>query len=191
MMKVLFFLIFLGGCAREQFINPYSSKENQRAVNLYENAIAFKEKGEYANAINEFQRLIDYYGNTYLADEAYYNIAECYRCLSQWPEAIRSYKRLIDKFKKPFVLFRPFVKERESSFHDEAHYKIGLCFENEKDFLKAIKYYKKTIEKYYNTEWGLLSEEAIKRIIAKNEGAKWAKKEEKALARLIKKVKKK
>lgn len=190
-MRMLFLLIFLAGCAADQYISPYSYKENQKAVNLYERGIEFKEKGEYANAINEFQRFLDYYENTYLCDEAYYNIAECYKGLSQWPEAIKSYKRLISKFSKPFILFRPFVKERESSFIPEAHYKIGLCFESERDFLKAIEYYEKTIEKYYNTEWGVLSEEGIKRIISKNPEAKWAKKEEKKLARLIKKVKKK
>lgn len=190
-MKLLFLLIFLVGCIREQYINPYSYKENQKAVNLYERGIQFKENGEYANAINEFQRFLDYYDNTYLADEVYYNISESYRLLSQWPEAIRSYKRLIGKFKKPFILLRPFVKEKESSFIEEAHYKIGLCFENEDDYENAIKYYEKTIEKYYNTSWGPLSEEGIKRIIEKNKEAKWAKKEEKRLARLIKKTKKK
>ncbi|MEW6102899.1 MAG: tetratricopeptide repeat protein [bacterium] len=190
-MKIFIFLILISGCATNQYISSYSYKENQRAVNLYERGLAFKEKGEYANAINEFQRFLDYYRNTYFCDEAYYQIAECYRLLLQWPEAIKSYKRLISKFSKPFVLFRPFVKERESSFIPEANYKIGLCFEEQRDYLKAIEYYEETIKKYYFTEWGPLSEEGIKRIIAKNPDAKWAKKEEKKLARLIKKVKKK
>ncbi|MEW6006544.1 MAG: tetratricopeptide repeat protein [bacterium] len=190
-MKILIFLVFLAGCVTNQYISSYSYKENQKAVNLYERGLEFKEKGEYANAINEFQRFLDYYGNTYFCDEAYYQIAECYRLLSQWPEAIKSYKRLISQFSKPFVLLRPFVKERESPFIPEANYKIGLCFEEQRDYLEAIKWYEKTIENYYFTEWGFLSEEGIKRIIAKNPGAKWAKKEEKKLLRLIKKAKKK
>jgi len=189
-MKSLFFLIFLASCASNQFIPSYSYKENQKAVNLYESGLAFKERAEYANAINEFQRFLDYYGNIYFCDEAYYQIAECYRLLSQWPEAISSYKRLISHFKKPFILLRPFVKGRESQFIPQAHYKIGLCFEEEREWLSAIKWYEKTIERYWTTEVGPLSEEGIKRIISKNPEAKWAKKEEKRLERIIKKVKK-
>ncbi|HAW49395.1 TPA: hypothetical protein DCX16_00355 [bacterium] len=188
-MKVFFVLFLLSGCITKQFVPSYSYKENQKALLIYERGMEFKKMGEYPNAINEFQRFIDYYDKIYLCDDAYYQIAECYKMQEQWPEAIGSYKRLINKFSRPFILLRPFVKERETKYIPEAMYKIGLSFEKKGDFLLAIKEYKKVITKHYNTEWGPLAEEGIKGIISKFPEARWAKREEKILARLIKKVK--
>jgi TolA-binding protein len=175
MRYILPFLILLSGCGG--YLRSYDSKENQKAVLVYQRALDFKSQGKYEDATIEFKRFLDYYSDIYFVDECCFHLADCLRILHQFPEARKYYKQLTKK-------------KKDSPFVPEAKFRIGECCEAEAIYPKAIGAYKVVIEKHYQSEWAKRSIERCNQIFAKFPEAKWAKKEKKEMEKLIKKLKK-
>jgi TolA-binding protein len=179
----------VAGC-KEGLIRSYDYRENQRAILCYERALSFKEKKEYANAITEFKRFLDYYSDIYFADEAYFHIADCWRLLGQFPEAREAYEDFIEKYTPPFILFRPFIKKRESAFLPEARFRIGECFEGEERWKEAVSVYYDVMKRHWQTEWASAAKERCFDILDRFSEAKWAKRERRRVEKLIRKQEK-
>ncbi|MFH1860463.1 MAG: tetratricopeptide repeat protein [bacterium] len=171
--KCLVPLLLITGCIQSKpYIKPYDYHANRESVLVYEKALSYEKDVRLELAIVEFQHYLDYYDSLYHANEAQLKIAQCYKSLSQWDEAISNYKIYIKKYKK-------------SEKMPEAMFQMGECMETANQWKEAVSAYKNIIKDHFSTVWSQKAQERITEILKKFPRASWARKEKIAVRTLV------
>lgn len=131
----------------------YFITENQfqfrDALKHYARAELLARQMKTAEAISEFNAIVELYPTAPLADKALMKKAEYLSQLGKYADALSTYQKFLNEFKL-------------STAKDKAHFKIGELFQlHLNDKQKAIQSYEVILEKY---PFSLLAEEARKRI---------------------------
>jgi tetratricopeptide (TPR) repeat protein len=79
---------FLDSNPRERFYRLFA---------LQNLGYAYEDQGDYQNALDSFQGLVDM-GGSFLQPWGYLNIGRCYEKLGKREEALRNYRRFLEKF---------------------------------------------------------------------------------------------
>ncbi|MEW6607924.1 MAG: tetratricopeptide repeat protein [bacterium] len=86
-------------------------------------------------ALENYQRIIERYPESGLADNAKYKIGIHYSCKHNYARAIEEFTRVIGEY-----------PESDSAPLSQRY--IGMCYENQKQYERAIEEYRKVIKKY-------------------------------------------
>ncbi len=131
------------------------------AITIYNKALEKTNRGDFSNAISEYQRAIKMY--PYFI-EAYNNMGEIYSIIGERDLAITAYSKALEIKKNDKVLLNLGVEYYNSGQYDkalsyfneslkqninfhEANYYIGLTYYNLKDYVKSEKFLKKVVQK--------------------------------------------
>lgn len=94
------------------FLDSNPKERLYRLFALQNLGYAYEGQGDYQNALNSFQELIDM-GESFLQPWGYLNIGRCYEKLGKKEEALRNYRRFLEKFP-------------DSAMASTAKHKIGI-----------------------------------------------------------------
>lgn len=94
------------------FLDSNPKESLYRLFALQNLGYAYEGQGDYQNALNSFQELIDM-GESFLQPWGYLNIGRCYEKLGKKEEALRNYRRFLEKFP-------------DSAMASTAKHKIGI-----------------------------------------------------------------
>ncbi len=128
---------------------PLVPRTFAKAEDLYNSAYGHYEKGEYGQAILEFEEYVANYGASELADNAQYWIGECYYAQKDFRQAIREF----DKVEKSFP---------KGNKIPAAKLKKGLSYHELGSRDEALKELKEVIAKYPEAEEVPLAKEKLK-----------------------------
>ncbi|MBU0568327.1 tetratricopeptide repeat protein, partial [bacterium] len=152
------------GCLKSKsYVRSFDYKENQKAKFLFDQGLAFKENGQYEEAVIEFQHFLDYYQDLHGADEALFHIGESYQALGQWNEAVNACRALEKKFPHSRLLPKLMLNR-------------GECYEELSNWDEAVLSYARVIEKYFQTEDSEKAQDRLVELIKKFPSGKGAKK---------------
>jgi tol-pal system protein YbgF len=114
-----------------------SSNENiEDYAYAYEDALSLFKQRKYAQAAEEFEKLIALSHSHKLSDNAQYWIGECHYALKKYSEAILD-------FEKVFTY-------KNSNKRADSQFKLGLSYYQLKDYQNAKLEFQRFIEKYPN-----------------------------------------
>ena len=71
---------------------------HDKEITLFTNGLKFAQDEFFLDAINEFNKLVEDYPDSELADDALYNIGLCYFSMQQFEKAIRLFERVITDY---------------------------------------------------------------------------------------------
>ena len=125
------------------------SKLSSEARLLYESAYLNYVKGNYQEALNDFQAYLKSQPDSPIADNAFYWIGESYAALGKRQDAVNTFQTLINKYPK-------------SSRIPTALYKMGIIYEEAKDKKSANFYYNKLIKEFPNSPEAALAQDKLK-----------------------------
>ncbi|MDI6781346.1 MAG: outer membrane protein assembly factor BamD [bacterium] len=131
---------------------------NKKAKGLYEEARSLQEQGDYAEAIDEYTRMLEEYPKAYWTPYAQYSKAEAFYSQQKYKEAVAAWQKVIDNFPG-------------SDMSPHSLYHIAECYEKLKDYKNAYQSYLKLQQVYPESIYarGELSE-LIKKQAAKLKG---------------------
>lgn len=161
-------------------------EENYEPLRVYVLAERFYEDKKYEDSLEYFRKLITNYGQTKLAIEAQFSIAEIYMYKTNRTErAIEEYEKIVDIYgQSPFAgkamykvgecykkmqkapeaiaAYEKFINNYpQAEFLDYAYYYIAQCCEQIKDTRKAIDTYQKVIQDFPESIWVIVAESRI------------------------------
>jgi TolA-binding protein len=161
-------------------------EENYEPLRIYVLAERFYEDKKYEDSLEMFRKLITGYGQTKLAIEAQFSIAEIYMYKTNRTErAIEEYEKIVDIYRQsPFAgkamykvgeCYKKMKKDTEAiaayekfianypqaEFLDYAYYYVALCSEQLKDTRKALDTYQKIIKDFPDSIWVVVAESRI------------------------------
>ncbi len=110
----------------------------------YDSAILPYQQGQYAQAITSLQSYLDKFPSSIKTVEVTLMVAESYFQLSQYPESIKWYERVIE-----------FNKTSDSFSTAEALYKLGLIYEFTNQDTKAVATYLDALKRKSNLSFEL------------------------------------
>ena len=112
----------------------------------------------FVDAIHIFQKLVDEFPESDLADDALYNIGLCYYEMNQLPKCIEVLEKMIDKY--PDATISALEKENEfGKTAAKAYYLIVLCYIGLNDIQKAESFIPILCE--YNDSYFIKNDEKI------------------------------
>ncbi|MBU1487435.1 tetratricopeptide repeat protein [bacterium] len=161
--SLLLILLAFGCLKSKPYIRSFDYRKNQKAKFLFDQGLAFKENGQYEEAVIEFQHFLDYYQDLHGADEALLHIGESYQALGQCNEAINACRKLEKKYPDSRLLPRLMLNR-------------GECYEELSNWDEAVLNYAKVIGKYFQTEDSQKAEDRLVELIRKFPSSKGAKK---------------
>lgn len=161
-------------------------ENNYDPLRIYVQAERYYEEKKYEDSLELFRKLIAGFGQTRLAVEAQYNVAEIYLYkTNQTERAIEEYQRTIDlygqslfagksmykigecykkllKFSEAISAYEKFITNfPQAEFLDYAYYYVALCWEQLKDLRKALDTYQKIIKDFPDSIWVVVAESRI------------------------------
>ncbi len=161
-------------------------EENYEPLSMYVLAERFYEDKKYEDSLEYFRKLITNYGQTKLAIEAQFSIAEIYMYKTNRTErAIEEYEKIVDiyghssfagkamykvgecykkmqKAPEAIAAYEKFINNYpQAEFLDYAYYYIAQCCEQLKDNRKAIDTYQKVIQDFPESIWVIVAESRI------------------------------
>lgn len=161
-------------------------EENYEPLRVYVLAERFYEDKKYEDSLEMFRKLITNHGQTKLAIEAQFSIAEIYMYKTNRTErAIEEYEKIVDIYRQsPFAgkamykvgeCYKKLKKDAEAisayekfianypqaEFLDYAYYYVALCSEQLKDTRKALDTYQKIINDFPDSIWVVVAESRI------------------------------
>jgi tetratricopeptide (TPR) repeat protein len=161
-------------------------ENNYESLLIYVRAERCYEEKKYEDSLDLFRKLIAGFGQTKLAVEAQYNVAEIYMYkTNQTERAIEEYQRTIDlyghslfagksmykigecykkllKFSEAISAYEKFIASfPQAEFLDYAYYYVALCCEQLKDLRKALDTYQKIIKDFPDSIWVVVAESRI------------------------------
>ena len=105
-------------------------------------------KEDYSKAIDAFKELLDKHPATMLAPNAVFGIGNCYFKLKKYPNAIRYYTQLIEKWPNIQMPVEEPGEEKIVDLRAEARYRIADSYYNQGQYTRAIVHYKELIKIY-------------------------------------------
>lgn len=161
-------------------------EDNYEPLHIYVRAERYYEEKKYEDSLELFRKLIAGFGQTRLAIEAQYNVAEIYLYKTNHTErAIEEYQRTIDlygqslfagksmykigecykkllKFSEAISAYEKFITNfPQAEFLDYAYYYVAFCWEQLKDLRKALDTYQKIIQDFPDSIWVVVAESRI------------------------------
>ncbi|OAB81796.1 tetratricopeptide repeat protein [Cochleicola gelatinilyticus] len=104
------------------YLKEYQGKRGKwNNTDYYQLGYAYYKQGQYQNAINEFNKIID--GNNSVAQNAYYHLAESYLKLDQKQQALNAFKNASE------MDFSAEIKEDSFLNYAKLSYEIGNSYE--------------------------------------------------------------
>lgn len=107
-----------------------SHRWNKEASALESTAYNYYVDGNYKDAINTYQKIVEKYSSSDNAPVAMYYLGNSYLGLGQNDEAIKTYQKVIEKFKNEKTIF------------PLAYINLGYAYMNKKDYASAISAFK-------------------------------------------------
>jgi TolA-binding protein len=126
----------------------YDEFENKKAQMKYDVARGYMQKQDYASAVRAYRAFLDAYRDSFLADDAQMNVAECFEKLGQVREAVNEYGLVAADYP-------------QSELAPSAQVKTGELLEKLDRWEDAVNAYTVVLEKYY---FSAAAPEAKKRI---------------------------
>jgi tol-pal system protein YbgF len=114
---------------------------NKKAKGLYEEARSLQEQGSYAEAIDEYTKILEEYPKAYWTPYAQYSKAETLYSGQKYKEAIAAWQKVIDNFPG-------------SDMSSHSLYHIAECYERLKDYKNAYQSYQKLQQVYPDSIYG-------------------------------------
>jgi TolA-binding protein len=161
-------------------------EENYEPLRMYVRAERFYEDKKYNDSLEMFRKLMAGFGQTKLAIEAQYSIAEIYMYkTNQTERAIEEYQKIVDiygqssfagkamykigecykklqKAGEAITAYEKFIANYpQADFLDYAYYYVALCCEQLKDTRKALDTYQKIIKDFPDSIWVVVAESRI------------------------------
>jgi len=124
-------------------------KDNAR----YRIAWTLYKKEDYRKAIDAFKEMLAKHPATMLAPNAVFGIGNCYFKLEKYPNAIRYYTQLIEKWPNTQMPVEEPGEEKIVDLRAEAQYRIADSYYNQKQYTQAIKHYEKLVQIYPKSDW--------------------------------------
>jgi tetratricopeptide (TPR) repeat protein len=119
---------------------------HDKEITLFANGLKFAQDEFFLDSINEFNKLVEGYPDSELADDALYNIGLCYFSMQQFEKAIRLFDRVITDYPDATIS----ILDGGNEFGKTAakcHYAIVNCYlainelDNAKKELDKLKIY--------------------------------------------------
>jgi len=120
-------------------VNTSPGKISAPEAALYKKASDLFYQREYADAIAVYAQLASQYPQGGYVDHAEYWIGECRFALKQYPEAIASFRKVLE------------FKETEKA--DDAQFKLGYCYLRMGDRPRAVAEFRKFVSLYPDSEY--------------------------------------
>lgn len=146
------------------FLNKYGdSPRAPEAIKVL--ASSHRGRQQYDKAIQAYQDLL---GRTKgnVAD-VYYQMADTYSEMKQWPEAIQLYRKTLESYDRAARVIPDFVPE--------AYYKLGILYYTAKDYTKALETLKTARELFPKSEFrdwnGYMVADILTRLTEKDQAA--------------------
>ncbi|MDD5132201.1 MAG: tetratricopeptide repeat protein [bacterium] len=161
-------------------------EENYEPLCMYVRAERLYEDKKYDDSLEIFRKLIAGFGQTKLAIEAQFSIAEIYMYkTNQTERAIEEYQKIVDiygqssfagkamykigecykklqKAGEAITAYEKFIANYpQADFLDYAYYYVALCSEQLKDNRKALDTYQKIIKDFPDSIWVVVAESRI------------------------------
>ncbi len=127
----------------------YTTRPYTRGEDLYNSAYGYFEKGQYGQAILEFEEYVANYGATELGDNAQYWIGECYYAQKDYRQAVREFEKVEKNFPRGNKV-------------PAAKLKKGLAYRELGNNEEAVKELKEVVAKYPDAEEVPLAKEKLK-----------------------------
>lgn len=146
---------------------PYGEFGDKAQFNL---GVAYQRSGQYDNAVEAFQALIDQYPQSGLIQQARLQMAEAAyaksssqtRDQSALDEAARQAESYLKRYPGSEEAEKAAkISQEVDELNAEKNYRVGLYYEKENYLESALIYYRDTAKRYPNTGWGQKASEKL------------------------------
>ena len=100
---------------------------HDKEINMFTQALKFAQDEFYLDSVTEFQKLIDDFPDSELADDSQYNIGLCYYSMNNFKKAIDSFEEVITQYPEGTIS----ILDGGNEFGKTAakcHYAIVNCY---------------------------------------------------------------
>jgi TolA-binding protein len=112
------------------YLEQYQGKGGKWSnTDFYQLGYAYYKQGDYANAIGQFNKIVD--GADYVAQNAYYHLAECYLKLDKKPEALNAFRNASQ------MEFDPEIQKDAYLNYARLSYEEGNAYESVSEVLQG------------------------------------------------------
>ena len=113
------------------YLEGYQGKQGRwNNTDYYQLGYAYYKQGDFANAIGQFNKIVD--GADFVAQNAYYHLAECYLKLDKKPEALNAFRNAAR------MEFNPDIQRDALLNYARLSYEIGNAYEAVPEVLQSF-----------------------------------------------------